>query len=106
MASHESERRRVVHGRLCYDEKLMYYTYVLRSLRDRKLYIGFTHDLRQRFIEHQEGKVESTKPRRPFELLFYEAFQYKKDALGRERYFKTTKGKVTLRQVLRDSLLQ
>ncbi|MBI3331932.1 GIY-YIG nuclease family protein [Candidatus Peregrinibacteria bacterium] len=82
----------------------MYYTYVLQSLRDEKLYIGFTRDLRKRLVEHQEGKVESTKTRRPFRILFYEAFHLEEDALGRERYFKTTKGKVALKKMLRRTL--
>jgi putative endonuclease len=43
------------------------------------------------------GKNFSTKNRRPLELIFYEAFPNKFDALKRERYFKTTKGKTTLK---------
>ena len=82
----------------------MHYTYVLQSLKDGKLYIGSTADLRRRFTEHQQGKNTSTKHRRPFELIFYEAFKHAEDALRRERYFKTNKGKSTLRQMLRESL--
>ncbi|MAG44459.1 hypothetical protein CL633_01050 [bacterium] len=56
----------------------MYYVYVLR------------------------GEVVSTKPRRPLKLIFYEAYLNRKDALRREKYFKTTKGKVSLRLMLRE----
>jgi predicted GIY-YIG superfamily endonuclease len=45
-----------------------------------------------------------SKPRRPFELIFYEAYKSKEDAKHRERYFKTGKGKSVLRMMLRDSL--
>ncbi|MDD5226031.1 MAG: GIY-YIG nuclease family protein [Candidatus Omnitrophica bacterium] len=79
----------------------MFYTYALESLRDRKLYIGFTSDLKKRFSEHQAGKVISTRSRRPLRILFYEAFRSDVDAKRRERYFKTTKGKSSLRQMLR-----
>lgn len=82
----------------------MYYTYVLRSVKDRKLYIGYTTDLRRRFAEHQQGRNDSTRNRRPFELLFYEAFKDERDAKRRESYFKTDKGKSTLRQMLRFSI--
>lgn len=77
-----------------------YYVYILKSLKDGLLYTGFSENLKQRIIEHNSGKNTSTKDRRPLELLFYEAFPNKLDALRRERYFKTTKGKVTLRQML------
>jgi len=82
----------------------MHYTYVLRSMKDGNLYIGFTSDLRRRFAEHQQGRNTSTKHRRPLELLFYEAFLHPDDAMRRERYFKTDKGKSTLRQMLREYL--
>lgn len=79
-----------------------YYVYILLSLRDRRFYIGFTNDLRRRLAEHKQGKNISTAKRLPVELIFYEAFPVKSDAERRERYFKTAKGKTTLRQMLRD----
>lgn len=82
----------------------MYYVYVLQSLKDKKLYIGFTSDLKRRSKEHKTGGSDSTKKRLPFRLVFYEAFISKKDAEKREQYFKTTKGKRTLRLMLKDSL--
>ena len=82
----------------------MFYMYVLQSLKDRKLYIGFTSDLRKRFGEHNKGSNQSTKYRRPFELIYYEAHKSEKDARRREKYFKTDKGKSSLKQMLRSSL--
>ena len=82
----------------------MYYVYVLTSLKDSKLYIGFTNDLKRRLKEHNSGKNASTKSRIPLELVYYEAHLSKADAMRRERYFKTTKGRSTLRQMLRESL--
>ena len=83
---------------------MFYYVYVLRTLKDAKFYIGYTTDLRKRLEEHQEGLVTSTKPRAPFELIFFEAYRNKYDAVRREKYFKTSKGKNTLRQMLREYL--
>jgi putative endonuclease len=82
----------------------MYYVYILRSLRDKKFYIGYTSDLRRRFKEHNDGNTISTKFRRPFELIFYEAYISIIDAKCREKYFKTAKGKSTLKMMLQDSL--
>ncbi len=82
----------------------MYYVYVLKSGKDGNLYIGYTTDLRERFQDHQNGRVPSTKPRRPLELIFYEAYKSMADAKRREQYFKTSKGKSSLEMMLRDSL--
>ncbi len=84
----------------------MHYVYVFLSLKDEKFYIGFTNDLERRLKEHNSGKNISTKSRLPLKLFYYEAHLSKKDAARRERYFKTTKGKSTLKQMLRDSLME
>jgi len=82
----------------------MFYTYVLYNLKDRKFYIGFTNDLKRRLKEHNAGKNISTRSRLPLKMLYYEAHLSKPDAMRRERYFKTAKGKKTLKQMLRNSL--
>jgi putative endonuclease len=80
----------------------MNYVYILRSLKDKKLYIGYSENLKRRFSDHQKGEVLSTKPRRPFELIFYEAYRERSDAKRREKYFKTDKGKSSIKMMLRD----
>lgn len=70
----------------------MYYTYVLRSNKDKELYYGYTKDLTQRFEEHNSGRVESTKHRLPLKLIYYEACCNKRDAIYREKYFKSYRG--------------
>jgi putative endonuclease len=82
----------------------MYYTYALHSLKDRKFYIGYTKDLKQRFEEHQKGFVESTKHRRPLKLIYYEACLDRSDATRREKYFKTHHGKMYLGKRLKSYL--
>lgn len=62
----------------------MYYTYVLKSLFDGSLYIGYTEDLRKRLKEHNRGKTKSIKHKIPFELIYYEAYKNKTDARKRE----------------------
>jgi len=66
----------------------MFYVYVLKSLKDSDLYIGSTKDLKRRFKEHQNGESFSTKLRRPFELVYYEAYKNEKDARLREQALK------------------
>jgi putative endonuclease len=71
----------------------MYYTYVLKSLKDNNYYIGFTDNLKKRYIEHSKGSVEATKNRRPVKLVYYEACLIKEKAVAREKYFKTGFGR-------------
>jgi len=82
----------------------MFYVYILQSLKDKKLYIGFTADLKRRMHEHERGGSKSTSKRLPFRLVFYEAFVSVEDAKRREGYFKTTKGKKALKLMLRSSI--
>ena len=71
----------------------MYYTYVLFSQKDQQLYYGYTHDLTQRFEQHSKGQVISTKYRRPLKLIYYEACRNQQDAMKREKYFKSYRGR-------------
>jgi putative endonuclease len=66
----------------------MFYAYILKSIIDHCLYVGSTNDLRKRLKEHNDGKVFSTKLRRPFELVYYEAYKSEKDARKREHNLK------------------
>ena len=70
-----------------------HYTYVLVSLQDYRLYIGYTNDLRKRLEEHNTGKSFATKPRRPLKLVYYEACLNEDDAKNREQYLKSTIGR-------------
>lgn len=87
-------------------KKKFYYVYVLRSLKDFKFYIGFTDNIQARLNRHQLGEVPSTRTRTPFELIFFEGYLNKYDALRREKYLKTSKGKTTLRSMLKEYLNQ
>lgn len=80
----------------------MYYVYVLFSKKDNLFYIGYSANLVRRIKEHKTGQVTATKYRLPLILVFYEAYLNKSDALRRERYFKTTKGKAVLRNMLKN----
>ncbi len=80
----------------------MFYIYVLYSLKDKKLYIGYTEDLKLRFEQHQAGEVISTKHRRPFILIYGEACLNKYDALKREKYLKTHYGRMFIKKRLKN----
>jgi putative endonuclease len=82
----------------------MFYTYVLKSLKDKKLYVGLTGNLKQRLEEHRKGRVESTKERLPLNLIYYEACLNRADAAKREKYLKTYHGKMFIKNRLKSYL--
>lgn len=83
----------------------MFYVYYLKSKNcANQHYVGYSEDLESRLASHNKGLVLSTKPYYPWELIFYEAYKSRKDAKRRELYFKTTKGRKTLKLMLQDSL--
>jgi len=79
----------------------MYYVYAIQSKKNKTVYVGYTNDLQKRFRLHNLGKIFSTKPYRPFRLMYYEAYRNKDDALERERFFKSGWGKNYLKRVLK-----
>ncbi len=80
----------------------MYYFYVLQFDRNKKLYNGFTSDLRKRISEHKLKKSEFTSKNGPFKLIFYEAYANKKDAQEAEKYFKSGHGREVLKEKLKN----
>ena len=62
----------------------MNYTYILKC-KDDSLYTGWTNDLKKRITSHNAGKgAKYTKARRPVELVSYEEFQTREEAMKRE----------------------
>lgn len=66
----------------------MFYVYILKSKKDNKAYIGSTNDLRSRVKLHNNGKILSTRLRRPLSLIYYEAYLAESDARRREQRLK------------------
>ncbi|AFL81361.1 putative endonuclease containing a URI domain [Aequorivita sublithincola DSM 14238] len=79
----------------------MYYVYVLKSLKDGRLYKGMTLNLDERIIQHNSGKNKSTKGFIPWFLIYFEEFEFRKDARVREKYFKSGVGREYLHRKLR-----
>lgn len=80
---------------------MFYYVYILQSIKSRKLYIGYTTDLRKRFDKHNKRENLSTKPFAPYVLIFYEAFLSRIDAKNREEYLKSGYGRRSINSLLK-----
>ena len=79
----------------------MNYTYILKC-KDGSLYTGWTNDLEQRVAAHNTGKgAKYTKARRPVELVYFEEFEIKEQAMKREYAIKQMARKDKLELVRR-----
>ena len=78
----------------------MFYTYALRSLQRNYIYVGLTDNLERRINEHQSGKNKTTRPYRPFELIFSESFPNRIEARKNEIYLKSGIGKEFLKRLI------
>lgn len=77
----------------------MHYVYLLQDA-DKKLYVGYSADLKQRIKDHTYGKVSTTKSYEQADLIWYCAFSEKKRALDFERYLKKGSGHAFARKHL------
>ena len=69
------------------------YMYIVRCC-DNSLYTGWTNHLKERIAAHNAGKgAKYTKSRRPVELVYFEKFETKEEAMSREfRVKRLTRG--------------
>ncbi len=78
----------------------MFYVYVLRSQKNRRLYTGSSDNLDKRINEHNSGKSRATKFTRPLELVYQESYNNRAEAYRRELHLKTGKGREELRKLI------
>ena len=77
----------------------MYYVYAIKSTARNYIYVGLTDNLKRRVTQHQRGYEKTTKPYRPFTLLYHEVFETRAEARHREKYLKSAAGKRFLRSI-------
>ena len=83
----------------------MYYAYLLENLGDKSWYIGSTSDLKRRIKEHQTGSGgRTTRIKKNWHLIYYEAYLDKRDAVGREKFLKSGSGRKYLKKQLKNYL--
>jgi len=72
---------------------MAYFTYILRSTKTDRLYFGQTEDLVKRLKEHNNGQTTSTSSGKPWEVIFFKAFETRSEAIALERLLKSWKNK-------------
>lgn len=75
----------------------MFYAYILKSLKDGGFYYGSSNDLEERLKNYNSGKVKYTKGHKPYILHYKESFEIRKEAMAREKFFKSIDGYIWLK---------
>ena len=84
---------------------MIYCVYLLKSLKNGSLYVGYTSDLKKRLVEHNGGQSSYTKKYLPWKLIYFEGYCSKIDAQRREKLLKLhAQGLRRLKERLRNSL--
>jgi putative endonuclease len=81
----------------------MFHVYVLYSEKFQKIYIGMTSNLEERLKSHNElGTKGWTIKFRSWQIVYQEQFEEKKNALTREKQFKSAKGREFIRALIKN----
>ena len=78
----------------------MYYTYILKSLTSGRFYIGQTDNLELRLARHNDNTVKSTKNRGPWEVIYFEEYDNRSEAMIREKYLKSLKSRRSIEELI------
>ncbi len=82
---------------------MSYFTYILFSPISGRYYIGSTKNVTERLLRHNKGATRSTKPYRPWEIVYFEEFDKKTEARKRENQIKAYKNGEAFKKLLRSN---
>ncbi len=77
----------------------MFTVYAIKSITREYIYVGLSNNLERRFAEHNDGKNKTTKPYRPFRLIYSEEFDTRIKARYKEKHLKSGSGKEFLKNL-------
>ena len=81
----------------------MFYVYVLKSRRNGKTYTGHTENLGKRLSQHntEKNKRKFSCVNGPWDLMFFENFETRSDAMRREKFLKSGKGRECIKEKIK-----
>ena len=83
----------------------MWYVYVLYSVSSGKTYVGYSNDLERRLFEHNVSESKGFTLRyRPWLLIYKEAYETEREAMRRERFLKSGRGREQVKSIILDYL--
>ena len=82
---------------------MIYFVYILESLKDGSYYVGSTNDIKDRVLRHNQGRTKYTKAKRRWELVYSEEYPDRSSAVKREQAMKKRKSKKYIESLIRTS---
>ena len=76
-----------------------YFVYAISSLRKSFIYVGLTKNIEDRLHRHQNGHEKTTRPYKPFVLIFLTLVENRKQARQLEKFLKRGSGKEFLKEI-------
>ena len=77
----------------------MFFVYAIKSKIRNYIYVGLTKDLNERINRHNNGREKTTKPYKPFKLIYFERFRTRIEARKKKKYLKSGIGKEFLKEI-------
>lgn len=78
----------------------MPYLYILLNETGTRTYTGVSQDVDRRLKQHNEGRVKSSRPYRPYRVIYSKEFSTMSEARQEEQFFKSTTGRRRLKEML------
>ena len=78
----------------------MYHVYMLLNESKTRTYTGVADDVEKRLKEHNAGRVKSSRPYRPYNIVHTESFTTLSEARQKEKFYKSTTGRRRLKRIL------
>ncbi len=81
-----------------------YWVYVIQSENDSWTYTGHTNNVKRRLHDHNRGKMKSTRHHGQFKLIYTEEFSSRSEAMIREKFLKSGKGRQIREELVKQIL--
>ncbi len=78
----------------------MYFLYILQNRKAAHFYVGVTQNLETRLKSHNKGSTKSTKPYRPWMIMYHESYDSKGEAYKREYFLKHPSGYLEKKKII------
>ena len=78
---------------------MKYWVYVLRSEKNGSLYKGITANIELRVKQHNDGQNYSTKLKGPWQLIYAEEAENRKDARNLEKFLKSGYSREIIKEI-------
>jgi len=79
---------------------MIYTVYILYSVKHQKHYTGFSSNLAERLLSHNDLGKDWTANYRPWNLIFTKEFEDKKEAMLYEKWLKTGVGRAFIKTLI------